>query len=90
MDLKKKDGFEMKYGFAKKKMLGFCNVMREYQEVWIWKKIMAIRRSMDLQKKKIGICNIMKDYQEVWIWKKNNGSETKYGLAEKKWWVFIM
>ena len=35
---KKKDGFEMKYGFAEKKMMGICNVMKDYQEVWIWKK----------------------------------------------------
>ena len=53
-----KKNSEMKYGFAKKKIMG--------------------------------IHNIMKDYQEVWIWKINNGSKTKYGFAEKKWWVFIM
>ena len=31
----KKDGFETKYGFAEKKMMGICNVMKDYHEVWI-------------------------------------------------------
>ena len=35
MNLEKNDGFEMKYGFAEKKMMGICNVMKDYQEVWI-------------------------------------------------------
>ena len=52
MDLKKKDGFETKYGFVEKKMMGICNVTKDYQEVWIWKKIMALRGSMELQEKK--------------------------------------
>ena len=35
MDLKKNNGSEMKYGFAEKKMIGICNVMKDYQEAWI-------------------------------------------------------
>ena len=30
---KKNKGSEMKYRFAEKKMMGICNVMKDYQEV---------------------------------------------------------
>ena len=35
MDLKKNNGSDTKYGFAEKKMMGICNIMKDYQEVWI-------------------------------------------------------
>ena len=38
MDLKKNDGSQRKYGFAEKKMMGICNVMKDYHKVWIWKR----------------------------------------------------
>ena len=31
----KKNGFETKYGFAEKNMMGISNVMKDYHEVWI-------------------------------------------------------
>ena len=35
MDLKKNDGFVIKYGFVEKKKMGICNEIKDYQEVWI-------------------------------------------------------
>ena len=35
MDLKKNNGYEAKYRFAEKKMMGIHNVMKDYQEVQI-------------------------------------------------------
>ena len=43
------------------------------------KKIMALRRNMDLREiKKMGVRYIMKDSHEVWICKKNDGYQSCY------------
>ena len=68
---------ETKYGFAKKKM------MKVSHKVWIFKKMMALRKSMDLQENMMGVHFVMKDSHEVWIWKKNS-FEMKYRFGEKK------
>ena len=66
-------------------MMGIHHIMKDYQEVWIWKRNNGSETKYGFaEKKMMGVHNVMKDYQEVWIWKKNNGSETKYGFAEKK------
>ena len=57
------------------------NVIKDYQEVWIWKKIMALRWSMELQEKNDSSHYKMRDSYEIWIWKKKDGFDMKYGSS---------
>ena len=42
MDLKKKITALRQSMDLQKKMMGIHNIMKDYQEVWIWKKMMAL------------------------------------------------
>ena len=70
---------ETKYRYAKKKIMGVHYKKRDPHEVWIWKKKMALRRSMDLQRKKWWVF--------VMLWKiiMKYGFEKKWYLLDKVW-----
>jgi len=66
-------------------MMGIHKIMKDYQEVWIWKRNNGSETNYGFaEKKMMGIHNIMKDYQEVWIWKKMMVLRGSMDLQKKK------